>query len=279
LSAQECVLPHEKDALRGRVEEKLKNQNIKVETNCYVTEVTDEGVICDDGRKFYGNVVVWCTGAEPQPVIEESDLEMSKGYFRVNEFLQSTSHPNVFAGGDCVTMAPYEHLDRPFPPKAGVYAVRGGPVITNNIAHYLNGEELEKYVPQTEFLALLMTGDRRAVGTKFGFSFDGKWVWNLKDYIDVGFMKLFDPNYLFKDYETKGSEEPMENNELFDEEKKTSDEAKEKAKAEADTLTPQEAAKLFKADEDHEDFLVQFMALERMKKDQEFREGVQKEMA
>ena len=179
--------------------------------------------------------MVWSTGAEPQPVIEHSDLEMSKGYFRVNEFMQSTSHPNVFAGGDCVTMTPYEHLDKPFPPKAGVYAVRGGPVISNNIASYLKGEELQKYEPQSEFLALLMTGDRKAVGTKFGMTFDGKWVWNLKDFIDVSFMKLFDPNLLFNDYENKGYADPVENNELFDEDQKSANEEKQKAKEEADS--------------------------------------------
>jgi hypothetical protein len=38
-----------------------------------------------------------------------------------------------------------------------------------------------------------MTADRKAIGTKFGIAFTGRWVWNMKDYIDTGFMKLFDP--------------------------------------------------------------------------------------
>lgn len=42
----------------------------------------------------------------------------------------------------------------------------------------------------------------------------------MKDYIDCSFMKLFDPVYLFKDYKEKGFEEPLDNNELFEEEKK-----------------------------------------------------------
>lgn len=46
-----------------------------------------------------------------------------------------------------------------------------------------------------------MTGDGIAIGTKFGIAFTGKWVWNMKDYIDVGFMKLFDYRYLFRDSE------------------------------------------------------------------------------
>ena len=50
-----------------------------------------------------------------------------KGYFRVNDFLQSTSHPNIFGGGDCITMESY--AGKNFPPKAGVYAVRAGPIV------------------------------------------------------------------------------------------------------------------------------------------------------
>lgn len=59
--------------------------------------------------------------------------------------MQSTSHPNIFAGGDCVTMKTYaaEH----FPPKAGVYAVRAGPIISDNVFKFIKGEELVKYIP------------------------------------------------------------------------------------------------------------------------------------
>ena len=117
--------------------------------------------------------------------------------------MQSTSHPNVFAGGDCVTMETYE-VDN-FPPKAGVYAVRAGPFIAQNIVHYLKGEEMQPYVPQRSFLSLLMTGDQKAIGTKFGMSWSGKWVWKMKDYIDVSFVNLFKPQYLYRDYVTQGT--------------------------------------------------------------------------
>lgn len=52
---------------------------------------------------------------------------------------------------------------------------------------------MSAYIPQRTFLALLMTGDGQAIGTKFGMAWNGKWVWKMKDYIDVGFMKLFMP--------------------------------------------------------------------------------------
>ena len=91
------------------------------------------------------------------------------------------------------------YAEKNFPPKAGVYAVRAGPIVAQNIVNYIKGEQLVKYVPQSGFLALLMTGDGKAIGSKFGIAFTGKWVWHMKDYIDVGFMKMFYANYLFKD--------------------------------------------------------------------------------
>jgi len=93
------------------------------------------------------NAPIWATGAEPQGVTGESDLAIMNGYFRVNNFLQSTSHPNVFAGGDCITMESY--ADKHFPPKAGVYAVREGPVIAQNVVNYLKGAPMQEYVPQS----------------------------------------------------------------------------------------------------------------------------------
>lgn len=65
--------------------------------------------------------------------------------------MQSTSASNVFAGGDCVTLSTYEEEKPVFPGKAGVYAVRAGPVIAHNISAMARGDDIEKfqkYIPQ-----------------------------------------------------------------------------------------------------------------------------------
>jgi NADH dehydrogenase FAD-containing subunit len=153
------------------------------------------------------------------------------GFFRVNNNLQSTNFPNIFAGGDCVTMESY--VDKPYPTKAGVYAVRAGPIIAENIVKYIEEKPLIEYVPQTAFLSLMMTADGNCIGSRFGMGFVGKWVWGLKDFIDMGFMNLFDPRLLFNDYKNKGTEEPIENFALFDDEsqkmKEVIDEHKKRA--------------------------------------------------
>ncbi|GMH50241.1 hypothetical protein TrRE_jg1401 [Triparma retinervis] len=45
---------------------------------------------------------------------------------------------------------------------------------------------------EDDFLKLIMLGDGEAVGFRFGEYIRGRWVWELKDFIDVGFMDLFD---------------------------------------------------------------------------------------
>ena len=194
---------------------KLAQYRINVIYNSKIASIDETGVTMVDGTHLPCTVPIWATGAAAQPVTGESDLDILNGYFRVNDFLQSTSHPNVFAGGDCITMESYAAEN--FPPKAGVYAVREGPIIAQNIISYLKGESLTPYIPQRSFLSLLITGDERAIGTKFGMSWSGKWVWKMKDYIDVGFVNLFQPQFLFRDYETNGMQVPIENNDLFEE--------------------------------------------------------------
>ena len=105
--------------------------------------------------------------------------------------MQSVSHDNIFAAGDCASI---ERADgKPPPPKAGVFAVRAGPILIQNLPALIAGGALADYVPQEDFLKLLMTGDGEAIGFRFGFAMRGPWVWRLKDMIDRSFMDLFDP--------------------------------------------------------------------------------------
>lgn len=198
---------------------------------------------------------------------------MLNGYFRVNENLQSTSHPNVFAAGDCITIDKYAHIPN-FPPKAGVYAVRAGPIVSKNVVNYINEEPLVPYVPQTGFLSLLMTGDSSAVGTKFGIAFSGKWVWEMKDYIDKSFMKLFDPTYLFKNYSTKRFEEPCEEEEMIMREKKAIEESNASLKARVEVCEALAAAQSLKCPEDETEFFEKLFIIDRMARDEVFQKEV-----
>ena len=75
--------------------------------------------------------------------------------------------------------------------KAGVYAVRAGPVIDANLRSFVEGTPLRAYTPQSDFLSLLNLGNGEAIGTKWGVSWRGKSMMRLKDRIDRAFMDKY----------------------------------------------------------------------------------------
>ena len=116
----------------------------------------------------------------------ESGLDLDDtGFVRVRETLQSTGDPLVFAAGDIAS------FDARRLPKSGVYAVRQGPVLAENLARLAAGRTLRPYRPQPLTLALISSGDRNAVASWGRLALEGRWVWGLKDWIDRRWMRKY----------------------------------------------------------------------------------------
>ena len=130
---------------------------------------------------------VWTTGAAAPPWLAHSRLATdARGFLTVDRSLQSVSHPWVLAAGDIASLALHPV------PKAGVYAVRQGPVLAENLLRLLRGEMPIEYKPQRRFLSLLSLGERRAVASWGSWAVQGAWVWKLKDRIDRAFVRRYE---------------------------------------------------------------------------------------
>ncbi len=143
-----------------------------------------------EGMAEDSDLLLWATGAVAhawqRDAGQRGGLAVSeRGFIRVDAQLRSVSHPEVFAVGDCAEWAP------PLP-KAGVYAVRMGPVLAQNLRAALAGTALQAYRPQTRFLALLATADGRAIASRGRWSAEGRCLWRWKDHIDRGFLRRFE---------------------------------------------------------------------------------------
>uniref|UniRef100_I2PYA5 NADH dehydrogenase, FAD-containing subunit n=1 Tax=Desulfovibrio sp. U5L TaxID=596152 RepID=I2PYA5_9BACT len=135
------------------------------------------------------DVLLVATGTRPPELFSRCGLALAPdGGLTVNAFLQSPIHPEIFGGGDCIQFGPKEL------PRAGVYAVRQGPILCANLLACLTGGKRMPFRQTgTNFLALLNCGDGRAILRKDPFVFEGKWCMALKDWIDRGFIQSFPP--------------------------------------------------------------------------------------
>ncbi|GJM22749.1 MAG: hypothetical protein DHS20C15_26640 [Planctomycetota bacterium] len=172
-------------ALRARVRAAAAARGLVLRFGERVESVESDAVVLRGGERLPADLVLWVTGASAHPLFASSGLALHDGYLRVSETLQVLDRPELFAVGDAAHFDP-----RPLP-KAGVYAVRQGPVLTHNLRAALRGRNLRRYRPQHDFLALINLGDGSALGSKWSRAFEGRWVFSLKDRIDRRFMRRF----------------------------------------------------------------------------------------
>jgi selenide,water dikinase len=186
VTADQHLLVGHNPAAQAHVEAELEKAGIEVFRGVRIVAADPGQLRTDTGEKLAANEVLWVTQAAPQKWPGDAGLDVDQaGFIRVNENLQSVSHPQVFAAGDVAGIDGHPR------PKSGVFAVRQGPVLTENLGRAAAGRPLVRYRPQEHVLALISTGDRRAVASHERFTARGAWVWHWKNWIDRRFMARF----------------------------------------------------------------------------------------
>lgn len=144
-------------------------------------------IYCASGLMIECDQVFWVTQAAAADWVTTSGLKTTEqGFVLVNNCLQSVSHPQVFAAGDVATLQDHPR------PKAGVFAVRQGKPLSQNLRRALLNQSLRPFIPQKEFLILIGTGTRSALASRGWLSLRAHpLIWRWKESIDRQFMRQF----------------------------------------------------------------------------------------
>lgn len=182
----ETLLPHHNGRARALARKALESQGVELVENDRAVKVDRDAVCLSGGRTIAADAVLISTKAGPSDWFRHSGLPTdATGFLAVRPTLQLLDDDNIFAVGDCASVI--EHPRE----KAGVFAVRQGAPLTENLRFRARGLAARPFKPQSSFLTLLATGRQNAIAARNGLAFSGDWVWHWKDRIDREFMARF----------------------------------------------------------------------------------------
>ncbi len=192
VTADSRLLPSHNASVQQRIKSLFKERGISLLTGTFISDIRTTGarqrrvMNCRNGQALEADAVMWCTTASTPSWPGGAGLAVDeRGFILVNDYLQSTSFENIFAAGDIASMVNFPR------PKSGVYAVRQGPPLFKNLCRFIEQKSLSAYRPQKHFLSLLNCADKTAVASRGPFAFQGAWVWQYKNWIDLRFMAQF----------------------------------------------------------------------------------------
>lgn len=187
LEASGQILDGYRPRFRRRALSILTSRGIEVRTGSRVASLESDAVVLESGERLTSEATVWLTGARAPSLFRASGLTTDeRGFLSIDDTLRYVADEKIFAVGDCATL-----LNFPRTPKAGVYAVRQGPVLWHALRAAVAGGQPPTYEPQGDFLSLLNTADGRALMSFRGVVSHGRLAWQLKDRIDGGFMAKY----------------------------------------------------------------------------------------
>lgn len=180
------ILPRFPGSVRRAALKSMARRGITVLEGGGVAGNTADTLILTDGGRLPFQLALVAMGGAPASLFRDAGLTTGPdGGLLVDHHLQTPGYPYLFGGGDCISFR-----DRTLD-KVGVYAVREGPILAANLAAWLDGKTMSRYVPQTSYLQLVNQGDGTALHNRRSRLSGSRYAFWLKDRIDREFMARF----------------------------------------------------------------------------------------
>ncbi|MRR55927.1 MAG: pyridine nucleotide-disulfide oxidoreductase [Deltaproteobacteria bacterium] len=180
------LLRNTPERVRTLARRSLLDKNIRLLTGVRAENIAEGIVSLSDRSRLNYDFVFLATGITPSALFRDSGLPTgADGGLLVNNFLQYNDFPELFGGGDCISLEGCPLA------KVGVYAVRQNPVLFHNLVAKLEDTPLRSFDPGPPYMLILNMGDSRGILWKRSLTLNGRLSFLLKDYIDRRFMKRY----------------------------------------------------------------------------------------
>jgi NADH:ubiquinone reductase (H+-translocating) len=170
-----AILPELGESLGSYAEKVLAQRGVEICLKTRVKSLTESKVFLADGVSIPSRTLVWTAGTVPSPIISSLPCAKERGRILVNQFLQVSDWPDVWAVGDCAFVPDIRNPGESHPPTAQ-HAIREGKVVAQNIAATLLRRRLKPFSFRT-IGRLASIGRRMGVARIFGFNFSGFFAW------------------------------------------------------------------------------------------------------
>jgi selenide,water dikinase len=186
LATKDEILTGQAAAARHKMRAIYRRRGLRLLEKAATVRVERGAVQLESGQWLQSDAIFVVTEASAAKWFATTGLPLDGlGFLAVQDTLRSTGDERIFAVGDCATVLKHPR------PKAGVFAVRQGPPLAENLRRVLLGKAPEPFVPQTRYLSIIGTGDGRAVATRGSWAIEGAWVWRWKEHVDRKWMRLY----------------------------------------------------------------------------------------
>lgn len=176
------LLPGQSPGLRLRALGHLRLRGVQVREHCPISRIEDDWLLSGDEPVWRGRRLLLASGARAWPWLADSGLAGdAEGFVAIHGSLQSLSHPQVFAAGECASLQDV--------PRGLSRSSRQGRVLAANLQAALRGQPLRRYRPPSQGLIMLATGDGGALFGWRDWTAGGQFYGRCKDWLDQRFIQ------------------------------------------------------------------------------------------
>ena len=202
LEALGIILPGFNTKLANFAKNKMMERGIDIRLKTAVTsfdgnEVTTksldenlkDSIDTSEINSVITKTLIWTAGVTPVNTIKRSMFKTEKGKVLVNDFLEVTDFPGVFAIGDCAL-----HIDsgtqQPLPPTAQI-AEAQAKIAVKNLISLIKNSTKEKFVYHSKG-QMAIIGKRSGIATFLGMNISGFWAWLIWRNVYLSKITTFD---------------------------------------------------------------------------------------